>query len=351
MWSGFVSGISGKLSENLLAALFAPAFIFWASGLALALTCHELPGWARTPVVDCGDWSWRRFGEWFGGLSDLSQIMLLVGLLILVTASGAVLQVFALQVLRWLEGYWPSWLAPARNWLVGRKVSQYRCDSKRWDQLAKKRLAGGIMNPEERYEFNVLDRKLTSIPSEYVDRGDQLVLVPSESRIMPTQLGNLFRAVEFRPQLKYGLDAIVCWPRLWLVLPEDTKKEITQARSSLDTTATAFCWSVLFIVWGIFTWLAVPIGIGAAILAYHAILVAAGTYGALVEAGYDVHRLELYKVLRWPLPNDHNPLSEVEAGKRLTQYLLHTYRRKQPVFTAGQQDESSAPDTSASKPP
>ena len=65
---------------------------------------------------------------------------------------------------------------------------------------------------------------------------------------MPLELGNILRAAETKPEEKYGLNAIVCWPRFWLLLPEETKQEISGARAALDVGAQAMFWSLLFIV-------------------------------------------------------------------------------------------------------
>jgi hypothetical protein len=67
------------------------------------------------------------------------------------------------------------------------------------------------LTPKEQVEYARLDWQRLLIPSEKAQR-------------LPTRLCNLLHAIELRPQEKYGLDIFVCWPRLWLVLPESVKK-------------------------------------------------------------------------------------------------------------------------------
>lgn len=55
------------------------------------------------------------------------------------------------------------------------------------------------------------------------------------NRLMPTRLGNVLRAAESGVEDKYGIDPVPCWPALWLVLPDETRTEVTAARASLDT--------------------------------------------------------------------------------------------------------------------
>ena len=105
---------------------------------------------------------------------------------------------------------------------------------------------------------------------------------------MPTRLGNILRAAETRPGNKYGLNAIICWPRLWLVLPEDVRTELNAARTRLDTGTLAGFWSLLFVVW--VRW-APLLGLLAAFIAYRGMLGAVGAY--LIESAFDVHRTAL----------------------------------------------------------
>lgn len=127
------------------------------------------------------------------------------------------------------------------------------------------------------------------------------------------------------------LDAAVCWPRLWLLLPKEAKKDLTETRGGLDAGAVAWLWSVLFLVWTVLAWWAAAVGVVAAVLAHRWMIGAAETYGDLLESAFDVHRTRLYAALRWPLPA--NAAEEREAGRRLTEYLWRGSDRSGTTFT------------------
>ncbi len=145
---------------------------------------------------------------------------------------------------------------------------------------------------------------------------------------MPTQLGNILRSAEERPQVYYGLDAFVCFPRLWLLLPDNVKNELTEARNTLNNGASLWLWSVLFILWGLIAWWAILIGVISAYLSYQWMLNYAIIYGELLESAFDLYRFELYKALRFPLPT--SPQYEKEKGTQLTNYL---WKRPFPAIT------------------
>jgi hypothetical protein len=50
----------------------------------------------------------------------------------------------------------------------------------------------------------------------------------------PTRLGNLIESYEVYPEVKYGLDAVFYWYRLWLMLDKDTRTELDNAQSMVD---------------------------------------------------------------------------------------------------------------------
>jgi hypothetical protein len=52
----------------------------------------------------------------------------------------------------------------------------------------------------------------------------------------PTRLGNLIEAYEKYPEIKYGLDSVFYWLRLWVIIDKDLREEVDNAQSVVDST-------------------------------------------------------------------------------------------------------------------
>lgn len=52
--------------------------------------------------------------------------------------------------------------------------------------------------------------------------------------ILPTQMGNIISSYESYPYSRYGLNAIFYWPRLWLSLDNETRKEMDKIWAEAD---------------------------------------------------------------------------------------------------------------------
>ncbi|WP_204136970.1 hypothetical protein [Halomicronema sp. CCY15110] len=284
----FTESLSGKLAERWLTTVFAPAFAFWLGGIA---------AWAKR-------FGWQPLVSGFNGLPEDTQLALLLGAFILVTLSGFLAQRFELTLLRWLEGYWPLVLRPLHLRLIAYQAQRLKRAKQQFQNLAQRGI--DTLNPIQRQQLIALDW--------------QLMQAPPPQFLMPTRLGNALRAAEQRPKIKYGLDAILCWPRLWFLLPQAAQQELETARDALNAAVRLWFWGILSIIWGIWTGWAVAIGLMVALFAYYRwILDAAAIYAALLESAFDLYRLELYKSLRWPLPA--TPAEELKQGKKLTAYL------------------------------
>jgi len=138
---------------------------------------------------------------------------------------------------------------------------------------------------------------------------------------MPTRLGDILRAAEYRPNFKYGLDAVICWYALWLLLPDSVKTELVQARTVLDNAARGWLWGALFLVWTPWSWWAIPVGVLIPALTYYAgILGAAALFGELMVTAYDLYRFKLYDSLHLPRPTSL-ALEPKQDGPRVTNLL------------------------------
>jgi hypothetical protein len=160
---------------------------------------------------------------------------------------------------------------------------------------------------------------------------------PKRDRILPTQLGNILCAGETRPIDKYGLDAVTCWPRLWLLLPKENREDLASARSALDDGARLSLWSVLTLVWAPWVWWLAPIALMAAVLSYRIALEAASTFALLVAASFDIRRILLYDALGWPKPK--TPVDEQRAGRELTKYIQRGSDDSAPTLVFPQKAE------------
>ncbi len=292
MYSKFLEGMTGKVAEQWVTNLLTPAFVFWLGGIAACINYF----------------GWNLLKDWVLQQSQPYQVgLLIVGLIVIVT-SAAIVQRGDRAMLRFLEGYWPRWMKNLlHEFFTKRHIEQWNKNSQRWQELYKKiRTDEDSLTSEELNEYAQLDWLILHSPSK-------------NNQFMPTRLGNLLRASEYRSRERYGLDAVVCWPRLWLLLPDSTRKELQEARAALNTAVRICLWSLLFLVWTPLAWWAPLLALPAAWLSYRMALNTAAVYVDLLEATFDVHRQLLYQSLRVKLPQ--NPIKESEDGKKLTQYI------------------------------
>ena len=300
-----LDGFSGKLADRWAGAIFTPAFIFWLGGLLAALQ----------------HFSWREIEKLFSQLSEPQLIGLGLLSLLVIAASGFVAQRFEFIVLRLLEGYWPSWCRLLSKRLLQRQKRRLRDVDKQLQDFNRQ----GLVNL-------TLEERQT-----YIQKDLQLLEFPEKGRLLPTRLGNVLRAAEDRCAVKYGLDAIICWPRLWLLLPDSTKTELSATRNALNMTALLWTWSLLFLLWApIFrVWWPLLLGMLSMWLAHRWMIQSAQVYGSLLESAFDLYRFQLYKALHWPLPK--TPAEERDLGQKLTDYLWHGSEQTFPEFTDGKQ--------------
>ena len=302
MSAKILEGAVGKVADRWLPNILGSPLLFWVG--VFLLWIYSLNG------------DWREFVGWFTKLPETSQLIA-IGLAISVTiVSDFAVQQIELPVLRALEGYWPRWFfARGRRWLIV-GIDRRQKDINQALATIKIRELQATLSVGDIATRSSLENQLALLPKKFDQDGTAI-----NSYLMPTRLGNILRAYERKPSEKYGLEAIVCWPRLWLLLPDPVKLDLSTARSDLNAAVRLWIWSILFTLCGGLHWIAIPVSPIVATLVYYLwILPAAQTYGILIDATFDTQRHLLYKALRFPLPE--TPQTETQQGRQLTQYLL-----------------------------
>lgn len=282
------------LAERWLISTYGPAFVFFAGGVLAYGSRYDtrclLNMWNSLPVI--------------------TQTALIVIVLFLVGFLANLVEGIQSWVIRLSEGYMPEFLDNLRIWLAKGWSRKIQNKQTRLQSLA---------HPQNRIEIIKkcrLDAEIAHLPVR-------------EDNAMPTLLGNLLRASEEYPEVRYGLNAVICWPRLYPLLPDTLRQSINMERAKLNESARLLAWSMLFLIWLVWKWWAI-FSLPIAWIAYRGMISAAGVYGDLIRSAFDLYRFKLYESLCWDLPQ--KPDKEKENGKVLTIYLFRGFTPGDYIF-------------------
>jgi hypothetical protein len=299
LWKSVIE-LSGK--PRLLNSLL-PTAIFLA-GLG-ALYVHAQIGW-------------QNLFQWWQALATSTQLVLAAASLLLVVATAAPFDAFTPTFLRWAEGYWSDnrllrWLYEWRRKHHHRVVEE---SQRKFGELRDKQDKGMLSHQEKRH-VQQLDELLHYYP-------------PDPQRAMPTFLGNIIHAAEDHARVRYGLDPVVVWARLYSSLNSTIQDAVETSQANLSLAVRLIAQAAFFAVIGALFEFASgkwPIGLlvliaswAVAYLAYQAAIQATKSYGELIRAAFDLYRFDLYQSLHLPLPAQSGD-EELENGDVLTRFL------------------------------
>jgi len=301
---------AGKgLLERFHRALFGPPALFWVVVLlALAYSYPEVVVEAFYQAL---------------GLPVWSRVLMALAFAALLLFSAVMSDLARDDLYRWLEGYrWPVWALSwrTRTWEGRRK---HMCDI--WLGLEGTKRSLG---PADIRRLSELDVELQHLPQA--------------GSLLPTAFGNALRAAEEYVRSRYGLDPVVVWPRLWLLLSEE-RNELDGHRRALDAAVDGVFFSAILSFVGVFLFIIIlimllinnilnisiifPYKLTIFLLLvgpyfiwffYRLAVKRAERFAVLLRAVFDVRRLHLYDALGCPRPQ---PTKEKEAGRRLTSFL------------------------------
>lgn len=259
MIADLVTQTTGLLQRRFVLNAFVPTVA--AVGLLTALV-------AAMSTTGLGDAL-----SWLERLSGLRQTLLGVLALAVAAVLAGLLAAGTPTLVRWHEGYWDS---SAGRWL-GRLGADWH------------RRQLGALAADPRADGRVAaEYPLPSRPEE----------------VMPTRIGNILKNAELYPEVRYGIDAVTVWPRLYPLLPADVSAALSAVKADLELQlVTSTLAAVLGVAGGVVVvaaggpW---PVFLawywGGALIWWLAVRGAAGparAYGQQVKVAFDLYRRDL----------------------------------------------------------
>lgn len=123
------------------------------------------------------------------------------------------------------------------------------------------------------------------------------------------------RACHVRVAKTYGLDLAAAWPRLWLLVPDTVRSELSGARDTFNASARLTAWAVFNLVLEAWWWSALPITLVTRTAAILKGRLATGNLADLIESAIDLHGSELGVPLG--LPGGLTPATGTQLATRM----------------------------------
>jgi hypothetical protein len=278
---GFLDGIGQKLADRWAALLAIPGLLYLAAVTAAVVlgqrhavsypaASRQISAWATSPALRSA-----------GGAVLVVAAVLAGSVLVGLTAAAGGQLTEALWTL-------PGRRAPAR-WLARRRRHR--------SQRAK----AAADDPDA----------AAAQVRKAIARADRICVIEAAC---PTWIGDRLRACGVRIDQAYGLDLAAAWPRLWLIVPDGVRAELSAARDAFSSAARLTAWAALYLVLGIWWWPALPIALITGTTAVIRARQATGNLADLIEAAVDLHSHDLAAALGEDQPGPVTPA----AGRELT---------------------------------
>jgi hypothetical protein len=303
MFEDALKEVAGSFDRRFLMYVFLPCLLF--CGLLLAVWFAAAGGL----LVAVARWRAQ------DGFYQTAQVgSFLVGVyLFAIILNGKVF-----TILRLYEGYW--------DYPVGRALKKR---GQAWHQQVLRKLNAAAQGAEP--------RRYDEIYNGYPPPRRKLL-----DEVMPTSLGNILRNAELYPTERYQIDALVLWPRLYGLLPDNLAQALDLSRGNMEhmlllsALGAAFALMVgvfLLIVKGPWWLFLLSFGGGTLVAwaAYRAALGSAQLYGAQIKVAFDLYRNDLLKQLRKPLPATQ--VAEKQTWLEVCQFLYRDYPKNSAGWT------------------
>ncbi|ATW48227.1 hypothetical protein [Streptomyces peucetius] len=297
---GFFQELAKKLAERWVSLLLVPGALFAAAAwVGVRLGHRHALDWSQLGRVVSDTVAAT------GRQSAGAQVVPVVAVLLVAIGTGLAVQALAgMTRLVWL-GEWPRPLAPFHR----RRVADRR---KSWREHLQQRRQLEHEYPRE--------TRTTDQQDAINDAADRVNRIALAQPARPTWMGDRMHSVEQVALNRYGLDLSFAWPRLWLVLPDTTRAEITGAHASFAAAVATGTWAWPYLLVGTVWWPAALAGLGIGATGWARARSAIIDLSALAESALDVHGRTLATALGVADENSVGPLTFAE-GEQLTRLL------------------------------
>ncbi|WP_033353185.1 hypothetical protein [Kitasatospora aureofaciens] len=167
----------------------------------------------------------------------------------------------------------------------------------------------------DRYAAAYQQEMPQAVLARLAHRRNRVALAPPDR---PTHIGDGLAAMSSRVQVDYGLDLEFSWPRLWLVLPEETRKVVTAARDALNGAASLAAWGILYLLLAPLWWPIGMVGLATVLVAHQQGRSRAGSLAQLMESAVDLYGATLARSLGLDVPEGR--LTD-QVGREITRIV------------------------------
>ncbi|WP_107655769.1 hypothetical protein [Nocardia suismassiliense] len=237
-------------------------------------------------------------------------IVLLTAVAVLVAAmgSGLVVQMLAGVTHQLWSQLWP---APLRGfgrlltrWRARRWIAAGRALDLAWRNTARGQAGQrppGFLGTEDTARLNALRNRISLTEPRH-----------------PTWIGDRIRSTDDRVLHHYGLDLDSAWPRLWLIVPSETRSEIRSARARYDAATRLAAWSIPYLLLAVWWWPSALLATTIALVGGRRGRAAIDRFCALAESAVDLYGRDLSAALGLPAGEG---AVQPETGQLITAHL------------------------------
>ncbi|MGC0341058.1 hypothetical protein [Streptomyces sp. SLBN-8D4] len=265
---GFLEQLAKTLADRWISLLVLPG-VFFLGAVWLSVQLGHADAWDAALLT-------RRAEDTMAEVADLSsgaQALLVVAVLAAASGVGFVVQTLAAVTRRVWLGPWPRLFAPVASARTARRRA-------RWYRLVQERRALEAVSPairtrERQDRIDAVAGRITRLAMAEPGR--------------PTWMGDRIYAVESIAYHRYGLDLTYGWSRLWLVLPDSARADLTGAHSAFAAAVATGTWAVPYLLLTVVWWPAVLVAAGIGLTGWARARAAVADLTTLTEATLDLH--------------------------------------------------------------